>query len=119
MAAAGRHLMVGDLPLNLVQSSDGRYLLVANNGLSKPSITVVDVPSWTVKSTMPLDAAWYGLVRHPTQSRFYVSGAAQNMVQELLFADGTLTRGRTIALPGKSGDGFAGGLAISPDGRAL
>jgi hypothetical protein len=57
LAPAGRHLMIGDLPLNVVQSPDSRYLIVTNNGLAKPSFSVVDVANWTVKSTMPLEHA--------------------------------------------------------------
>ncbi len=32
VAPAGRSLYVGDLPLNVVQSPDSRYLVVTNNG---------------------------------------------------------------------------------------
>ena len=42
IAPAGRHAQVGDLPLNMVWSPDGRYLLITNNGWAKPSITVFD-----------------------------------------------------------------------------
>ena len=74
LAPAGRHLMIGDLPLNLVQSPDGRYLIVTNNGLAKPSFSVIDIANWTVKSTMPLEHAWYGLVWHPDGTKLYVGG---------------------------------------------
>src|SRR5947207_5024635 len=49
LAPAGRHLTVGDLPLNIVQSPDSRYLIVTNNGIGKPSFSVIDVANWTVK----------------------------------------------------------------------
>ncbi len=58
LTPAGRHLAVGDLPLNAVQSPDARYLIVTNNGLAKPSLTVIDIASWTVKSTTTVDSAW-------------------------------------------------------------
>ncbi len=120
LAPAGRHLTLSDLPLNVVVSPDGRYAVVANNGLARPSLTVVNIANWSVASTFPLDAAWYGLAFNPDGTRLYVGGAAQNNVQELGFAsDGTLTRGRTFALPAASGDTFAGGLTISRDGRTL
>ena len=55
IAPAGRHVTVGDLPLNIVQSADSRYLVVTNNGLDKPTLSVVDVASWSVKNTVTID----------------------------------------------------------------
>ena len=119
LAPAGKHVMVGSLPLNVIQSPDSRYLIVTNNGLAKPSFSVVDVASWSVKSTAALDHAWLGLAWHPDGTKLYSSGAAQNNVQEFAYADGALTRARTFALPAVNGDSFAGGLTVSRDGRML
>ena len=119
LAPAGRHLTVGDLPLNVVQSPDSRYLIITNNGLAKPSFSVVDVASWTIKNTTQLESAWYGLVWHPDGTKLYSAGAGQNNVQEFTYADGTLTRARTFNLPEQAGHTFAGGLAVSRDGQML
>jgi DNA-binding beta-propeller fold protein YncE len=119
IAPAGKHVMVGNMPLNMIQSPDSRYLIVTNNGLAKPSFSVVDVASWSVKNTTPLDHAWLGLAWHPDGTKLYSSGAAQNNVQEFAYADGVLTRARTFTLPSVNGDGFAGGLTVSRDGRTL
>jgi DNA-binding beta-propeller fold protein YncE len=119
LAPAGKHLKTGSLPLNIVVSPDGRYAVVTNNGINRPSFTVIDIASWTVKSTTPLDSAWYGLVWHPDGTKLYSAGAAQNNIQEFAFADGTITRARTFALPAMTGETFAGGLSISRDGRTL
>ncbi|MCU1385506.1 MAG: hypothetical protein JWL71_4203 [Acidobacteria bacterium] len=119
VSPAGRHLKTGSLPLNIAVSPDGRYAVITNNGINRPSLTVVDIASWTVKSTMLLDSAWYGLVWHPDGTKLYSAGAASNNIQEFAFADGTITRARTFALPAMTGESFAGGLSISPDGRTL
>jgi DNA-binding beta-propeller fold protein YncE len=119
LAPAGLQLPVGDLPLNLITSADGKYVIVTNNGLARPSISVVDIAKWTVTSTMVLDQAWFGLVWHPDGTKLYSSGAAQNNIQEFSYADGVLTRARTFALPGDADRSFAGGLAISRDGQTL
>ncbi len=119
LAPAGRHLALGDLPLNLAISPDGRYAVVTNDGLSRPSLSVIDIANWAVKSTFPLDAAWYGLAWAPDGTKIYSAGASQNNVQEFAFGDGTLTRARTFQLPAATGETFAGGLAVSSDGRRL
>ena len=119
LAPAGRQLRVGTLPLNIVRSPDGRYAVVTNNGLNRPSFSVVDIASWTIKSTTTIEAAWLGLAFSPDGAKLYSSGAGQNNVQEFTFTDGTIARARTFALPPVADDGFAGGLAISRDGRTL
>jgi YVTN family beta-propeller protein len=116
---AGKHVRVGDMPLNLVQTPDSKYLVVTSNGLQRPSFSIIDVASWSVKSTMPLDHAWYGLVWHPDGARLYSAGAGQNNVQEFNYANGAITRARTFALPAVTGQSFAGGLAVTPDGTTL
>src|SRR5262245_35359247 len=119
IAPVGRTLKVSTLPLNIVVSPDGRYAVVTNNGVMRPTFTVIDIASWTIKSTTTIDAAWLGLVFSPDGTKLYSAGAAQNNVQEYAFADGAITRARTFALPAVSGESFAGGLAISRDGRTL
>src|SRR5512142_2839630 len=120
LAPAGKQLAVGTLPLNIVLSPDGRYAIVTNNGLARPSLNVIDIASWSIKSTLAIDAAWYGLAWSADGTKVYSAGAAQNNVQEFAFgSDGTLTRARTFALPGATSDTFAGGLALSRDGRTL
>src|SRR6185503_11140023 len=61
IAPAGRHLAVGDLPLAMVESPDGRTLVVSNDGYAKPTLTVVDLKGFSVREKVELDDAWLGL----------------------------------------------------------
>ncbi len=117
IAPAGRHITVGDLPLALVESPDGRYVIVSNNGYAKPTLTVLDLERLTVEATVPLENAWLGLAWHPDGERLYASGAAANTVQEFRFEKGKLTPGTTLALESPRKGTFVGGLAVRPDGR--
>src|SRR6516225_5792511 len=108
VSPAGRLLPVGTLPLNILTSPDGKYAVVTNDGISKPSITIVDLAKWAVKDTVALDGAWLGLVWHPDGTKLYSAGAGQNNVQEFTYADGSLTRTRSFQLPARTGDTFAG-----------
>src|SRR5262245_51800823 len=87
IAPAGRHVQVGSLPLAMVESPDGRSLLIASNGFMKPAITVVDIKSQRVSDVIVLDHAWLGLAWHPDGKRLYVSGAGNNTVHELRVND--------------------------------
>ena len=92
IAPAGRHMQVGDLPLAMVESPDGRYLVVASNGFVKPNLVCVDLNHLYVSSRLPLDNAWLGLVWGPSGDRLYCSGAAARTVQEVLFEKGKIGR---------------------------
>ena len=119
LSPTGRHLFLGPMPLNVVTTPDGKYAIVTNDGLSKPSLTIVDLAKWTIKNTVQVDSAWYGLAWHPDGTKLYSAGASLNNIQEFTYVDGTLTKARTFNLPSVTGETFAGGLAISPDGRTL
>ena len=130
IAPAGWHVQIGDLPLAMVQSPDGRYLVVTNNGHAKPTLTIVDLKNGYVKEKVPVEHAWLGLAWHPDGRRLYSSGASQNTVNEFLYnpADGKLTPGVAFSLArperarggGQTENaGFIGGVAVSPDGETL
>src|SRR5258708_13735276 len=44
IAPEGRHVTVGDLPMNVVPSPDGRMLAIPTTGHAKPPITPFDTP---------------------------------------------------------------------------
>src|SRR4249920_2378830 len=128
IAPAGRHAPIGDLPLNMVWSPDGRYLVVTNNGWSKPTLTIFDTTNFYIKSTVAVDHAWLGLAWDREGKRLYSSGAAQNQVYEFAWNGQALKEGTPLVVAepalrptfetlGRSG--FLGGIAVTPDGRRL
>jgi YVTN family beta-propeller protein len=128
IAPAGRHSSIGDLPLNMVWSPDGRYLIVTNNGWSRPTLTVFDTTNFYIKATVPVEHAWLGLAWHPDGKRLYSSGAAQNVVKEFAWNGETLKEGANIRLGAPAlrptfatleDSGFIGGIAVSRDGNRL
>lgn len=130
IAPAGRSLHVGDFPLSMVATADGRYVIISNNGWSRPTLTVVDVRQATVKARIPMDHAWLGLAWHPNGRRLYSSGAAENTVNELSYEKGELKSGGrfvlgrpAVQLPAGTqdlgGTGFIGGLAVNQEGTRL
>jgi len=128
IAPAGKSVMIGDLPLNMVMSPDGRFVVVTNNGWTKPTLNVFDTKlEGVVGRTMPLDNAWLGLAWSKDGNRLYAAGAAENSIYEFSWAAGGLTEaGRiSIGLPERRtgaeflNAGFVGGLAAAPDGKTL
>jgi YVTN family beta-propeller protein len=128
IAPAGRHSQVGDLPLNMVWSPDGRYLIVTNNGWSKPTLTIFDTANFYIKTAVPVDHAWLGLAWHPDGKRLFSSGAAMNLVNEFAWDGSSLKQASRIVLKEPvlrptfetlKDSGFIGGIAVTPDGTRL
>jgi YVTN family beta-propeller protein len=141
IAPAGRHVAVGDLPLDLVESPDGQYVVVTNNGYATPSLSVVRLADGIVRETVQLDHAWLGMAWHPDGRRLFVSGAANDTIHEVVFEGRALTKRpdrvlgppfqrpaedensapdpNAVPVPTTSAHDFVGGMAVSPDGRTL
>ena len=45
----------------MIESSDGRYLVVTDNGYVKPALVVVDLKNFLVKARLSVENAWLGL----------------------------------------------------------
>ena len=132
IAPVGRHIQIGDLPLNMAMSPDGKYLIVANSGYAKPTMRVVDLDTEHVIQTLQLDDAWYGLAWSPNGRSLYAAGAAATNVVEMSWAAGALKERGLFPL-GRSADpagegtnrpqaapqSFVGGVDVSPDGKKL
>jgi len=119
IAPAGRHITVGDLPLAMVESPDGRYLIVSNDGYAKPTLAVVDVARMVIRQRLTLDNAWLGLAWHPDGKHLYSSGAGESTVRELSWAGGRLSATGSVVLKRPSKESFVAGVAVTPDGSKL
>jgi len=128
IAPEGRHLTVGDLPMNLVPSPDGRFVAISTSGYSKPALSIFDTRSLQIVSRVEVEHTWLGLVWHPDGTRVFASGSSENVIYEFNFAAGRLTAAGSISLgpaerhPGNDvieNAGFVAGMSISADGRRL
>ena len=127
IAPAGQHVQIGDLPLNMVPSPDGRYLIVTNNGYARPTLTVFDTKLESISNRVNIDYAWLGLAWHPDGKRLFSAGGNENTIYEFAWMNGRLKPvGKfSLADPQKYSNGvmqnpgFIAGLAMSRDGRHL
>jgi DNA-binding beta-propeller fold protein YncE len=113
---AGRSVRVGTLPLGLAVLPDGRVAALLS-GYSTNGLAVVDSGRWAVTDSVPLSAAWLGLAVAP-DGAVYASGGTTNRVWRLREAAGGW-RADSAVLADSGAALFAGGLALSADGRRL
>src|SRR5262245_13031986 len=78
----GAQVPVSDLPLNMVLSNDGRYLLVTTNGNGDQTINVIDLRTGQSEQTVSVKKSWLGLAFAPDGKRFFVSGGDDNRSEE-------------------------------------
>jgi len=120
ISSAGRTLPLGDLPLNIILSRDGRYLISTNNGFSHPSLTVVSLDSEKVIQTFSIPDAWLGMVWSNDGNTLFVSGGPRNRIYELNFPEGKLSCRDSIILgdpwPNKIS---VSGICLSKDEKTL
>jgi YVTN family beta-propeller protein len=121
LSPAGNQTTVGDLPLNLDISPDGRYVICTNNGAGAHSVSIVETASWMVVSTVPLSKSWLGIKFIDRGKRFLVSGGNDNRVLIYAFAGGKATLVDSIALaqPWPDGKLWVGGLDADEEGGSL
>ena len=128
LSPEGRHVTVGDLPMNLVPSPDGRFVAILTNGWSKPALSMFDTRTLQVVSRIEIEHAWLGLVWHPDGTRLFVSGSSENVIYEIAWQGGRLKAAGKIELgpaerhPGRDeieNAGYVAGMAIASDGTQL
>lgn len=80
LTPVGKSLPLGDLPLNLVVSSSGKYAAVTNNGQSVQSIQLFDVRNQKQLDVLTIPKAWYGLQFSNNDKYLYASGGNDNRI---------------------------------------
>jgi YVTN family beta-propeller protein len=124
---AGTQTNLGDLPLALSLSPDGKTLLVSNDGQGLQSLQVVDAGTSHVLQTIPYaspKSLFMGLAFSPDGQTAYASGGGDEKIHVYSVAGGALTEQAPLSLPttdpsGKKINMYPAGLAVTADGRRL
>ncbi len=120
--AAGRSTDVGDFPLSMVPSPDGRRLVLLLDGYREQGIQIVDRSTGAITQTLIQPAAFIGLVFSPDGKSLYASGGDGDVIFQYRWSNGTATLADTINLAltrRDHGTRYPAGIGISPDGRTL
>ena len=120
LTPAGEQIPVGDLPLNMVLSPDGKFLAVTNNGYSKQFVSIIDVSSKKQIQTLPVRASFFGIDFSADGSKLFVSGGGFNRIYIFARKDSQFVLADSINLtPDRKTEWFVTGLASSDSGKIL
>ncbi len=133
----GKQIPVSDLPMNMILSNDGRYLLVTTNGNGDQTVDIIDLTAGQSVQTIKVAKSWLGIALSPDGKRLFVSGGDDNEILMYDFAAGKASaagkinlgseayhkldgRGRDAARRAGTGEfAFPSGIAVTPDGKWL
>ena len=119
---AGVTRPVGQMPLGMIPSPDGRRVVLLLSGWREHGLQVVD-RAGTVTQTLPQAAAFVGLAFSPDGRTLYASGGNSDVVYRYRWAGDSTTLADSIVLaprqPNADGGRYPAGLALAADGATL
>lgn len=80
LSPAGKHIGLGDLPLNMVISHSNKWVAVTNNGQSDQCIELIDIQQKKILDSVSIPASWYGLKFSGDDRYLFVSGGNHNVI---------------------------------------
>jgi YVTN family beta-propeller protein len=100
LTPAGRHVILTDLPLNILPLQDNRRVLVATSGYNKHELSLVDLEAQKVIASQVAPESWFGLATSRDEGRIWWSGGGRNRLYEY-------TLGPTALAPESSEGSFS------------
>ena len=116
---AGTHIMLGDFPLNIALSPDGKFAAVLHCGFGQNEAVIVDLAEEKIADRAKLGEAFYGITFSHDGKELFCSGSSGEVVHTFGFEHGKLSRGKSLRLHPAKEMSVPAGLAIDPDGKTL
>ena len=124
---AGRHLELGDFPVNIAIHPTGQYAAVLHAGYREHEVVIVnlDKARTRVISRVSVEQAFYGLAWSPDGKQIYASGGEFETVHVFDFEQGYLKKSKTLDVSRPDKDApekqrvVVGGLTLDAAGKEL
>ncbi|WP_426059644.1 alkaline phosphatase family protein [Hymenobacter sp. B1770] len=117
LSPAGALTPLGDLPLNLQISPDGRLAAVVNAGWGENSVQLLEVATGKLLDTRVVPAAWMGLAFAPDGRSLYASGGQHNRIHSFRVEGQKLRPDSALVLGDKWPKQKIGVAGLVVDGR--
>jgi len=120
LSPAGEQIPVGDLPLNMAFSPNGKYLAVTNNGYSEQFVSIIDVASHKQIQTLPVRASFFGIDFNADGQKLFVSGGGKDLIYIFAYKDFQYVMADSIFLnPDPTTEWFVTGIKSAENGNVL
>src|SRR5574338_546629 len=84
----GSQVTVSDMPLKMIVSPDGKFLLAVSAGFNNTGLTILSPSERKAVQFEPLRQCWNGLAFTKDRKRVLVSGGASGVVHVLTYENG-------------------------------
>jgi YVTN family beta-propeller protein len=98
LSPVGKMLPVGDLPLNIAVSPNGKLLAVTNNGQSDQSIQLIDAGNMQMLDSVVTAKSWLGLTFSKDGKFLYASGGNDNWIMRYQINNNKIVPQDTLVL---------------------
>jgi YVTN family beta-propeller protein len=117
----GRHIDVGDFPVNIQFHPTGQFAAVLHNGYRDHEVVILGLANTARKivSRTTLPQSFTGLAFSPDGKQLYASGGEFDRVHVWDFDKGLLHNAKTIGIEKETGRMVAGGLTLDAAGKDL
>jgi YVTN family beta-propeller protein len=114
LTPAGKHVVLTDLPLNIIPLADNKHALVATSGYNKHELSLIDLASQQVVDKQTVRESWFGLATTPAQDRVWWSGGGANQLHVFDLKDNKLTHTSDERVNPDKQKEFKSGILLNP-----
>src|ERR1039458_7095509 len=111
---AGEHITLSDMPLKLILSPDGKFLLAVSGGYNDTGLTIVYTREKQLAQFVPLKKCWNGLAFSKDGKRVLVSGGGSGLIHVFKYANGTATAEAPVRPVPGSKEAFLAAIVVYP-----
>ncbi len=105
---------MSDMPLKLVVSPDGKFLLAVSGGFNNTGLTILSTAEKRVVQFVPLKRSWNGVAFSKDGKHVLVSGGASGLVHVFKYENGKVTEETSVRPVPRSGSTFLAAVAVHP-----
>ena len=98
LSPAGKNIPIGELPLNMLITRDGRYAVTSNSGAGEHSISLISLEEKKEIQRIVIDKTWRGLCFNKDESALFVSGGNNDNIYTYTFSNGSLSLADSFSL---------------------
>ena len=116
---AGSHIELGDFPVNIAMSPDGKFAVTLHCGYGQHELVAVNLATKEIASRADVTEAFYGVAISKDGKKVFCSGSSGEEVFSFDFKDGKLTNRQSIVLRKATERGVPAGVSIDDAGKTL